>query len=163
MNKWREESQDETVLAGAAGQTVAAADVARREVEVKDETGGEKMGYGNRWMFRMTGLPGWIRFGFSPGWGSLPPMAQYLSQTGQLPQAISWFQQQAPALASMQAPSSVPPSAGPIQQPMPAPVGAQPMQMPRDQELQMLEGQAKVLESQLKQIRERINQLRGQK
>lgn len=134
------------------------------------------MGYGNRWMFRMTGLPGWIRFGFSPGWGGLPPMAQYLSQTGQLPQAISWFQQQAPALASMQPPTPVPPSAQPMQQPTPTPptappmqqppstpMGMQPMQMPRDQELQMLEGQAKALEGQLKQIRERINQLRGQK
>jgi hypothetical protein len=161
VNKWREEFQDETVLAEAAGQTVAAADVARREVEVKDETGGEEMGHGYRWMFRMTGLPGWIRFGFSPGWGGLPPMAQYLSQTGQLPQAISWFQQQAPA--PMQPPMLVPPTAQPTQQPTPVPVGAQPMQAPREQELQMLEGQAKTLESQLKQIRERISQLRGQK
>jgi hypothetical protein len=90
-------------------------------------------------------------------------MAQYLSQTGQIPQAISWFQQQAPALASTQAPMPIPPSAGPMQQPTPTPMGAQPMQMPRDQELQMLEGQATALDNQLKQIRERINQLREQK
>ena len=75
-------------------------------------------------------------------------MAQYLSQTGQLPQAISWFMQRAPALATMQAP---------------APAGMQPgVQMPREQELQMLEGQATMLENQLKQIRERIRQLKEQ-
>ncbi len=106
------------------------------------------MGHGYRWMFWMTGLPGWIRFGFSPGWGGLPPMAQYLSQTGQLPQAISWFQQRAPVLASMQAPITVPPTGQP---------------MTKEQELQMLEGQATALENQLKQIRERINQLKEQK
>ncbi len=121
------------------------------------------MGHGHRNMFYLTGLPGWIRFGYSPGWGGLPPMAQYLSQTGQIPQAISWFQQQAPALASMQAPMPTQPSGGPMQQPTPTPMGAQPMQMPGDQELQMLEGQATALDNQLKQIRERINQLRGQK
>ncbi len=42
-------------------------------------------GYRHRYMFYMTGLPGWMRFGFSPGWGGLPPMAGYLQQTGQLP------------------------------------------------------------------------------
>lgn len=75
-------------------------------------------------------------------------MAQYLSQTGQLPQAISWFQQRAPALASIQAPITAPS----IVQPM-----------TKEQELQILESQATALESQLKQIRERINQLKEQK
>ena len=46
--------------------------------------------------------------------------------------------------------------------PTPVPPSAQSMQMPRDQELQMLEGQAMALEDQLKQIRERINQLKEQ-
>mgnify|MGYP000290274181 CR=1 FL=1 len=33
-----------------------------------------------RWrrMFYLTGLPGWLRFGFSPGWGAPPPGAAYL-------------------------------------------------------------------------------------
>jgi len=29
-------------------------------------------------MFYLTGLPGWLRFGFSPGWGALPPGAAYI-------------------------------------------------------------------------------------
>ena len=44
---------------------------------------------GYRWrnMYYLTGLPGWMRFGFSPGWigrspAGLPPAAQYLTQTG---------------------------------------------------------------------------------
>lgn len=32
---------------------------------------------GWRWMFWFTGLPGWMRFGYSPGWGGLPPGAAY--------------------------------------------------------------------------------------
>lgn len=36
-----------------------------------------------RWMFYLTGLPGWMRFGFSPGWlgrspTGLPPCATML-------------------------------------------------------------------------------------
>lgn len=36
-----------------------------------------------RWrnMFYLTGLPGWMRFGYSPGWGGMPPGAFYLAQT----------------------------------------------------------------------------------
>lgn len=30
-----------------------------------------------RHMFYFTGLPGWLRFGFSPGWGAVPPGATY--------------------------------------------------------------------------------------
>ncbi|MQY60843.1 hypothetical protein GH153_03280, partial [bacterium] len=37
----------------------------------------------NRWMYQLTGLPGWMRFGFSPGWigrspTGLGPAAQYM-------------------------------------------------------------------------------------
>jgi len=43
----------------------------------------------NRWMYHLTGLPGWMRFGFSPGWlgrspSGLGPAAQYL-MTGTWP------------------------------------------------------------------------------
>jgi len=41
-------------------------------------------GYRHRYMYYLTGLPGWMRFGFSPGWGTLPPGAQYL-MTGTWP------------------------------------------------------------------------------
>ncbi len=40
------------------------------------------MGYRWRRMYYATGLPGWVRFGYSPGWlgrspGGLPPIFQY--------------------------------------------------------------------------------------
>ncbi|KUK26038.1 MAG: hypothetical protein XD60_1810 [Acetothermia bacterium 64_32] len=45
-----------------------------------------------RWrnMFYLTGLPGWMRFGYSPGWGGMPPGAFYLAQTGQFPPFWGW-------------------------------------------------------------------------
>jgi hypothetical protein len=101
---------------------------------------------GNRWrnMYYLTGLPGWMRFGFSPGWigrspTGLPPAAQYLTQTGQMPQFGSWIQQQAPAVAPVA-------SMG-----MPA--------MPKEQEITMLESQAKMLGDQLEQIKKRLKEL----
>ena len=58
-------------------------------------------GYRHRYMLNVTGHPGWMRFGFSPGWQGvsptgLPPAAEYLKQTGQMPQFTSFIQQQAP-------------------------------------------------------------------
>lgn len=43
----------------------------------------------HRNMIYLTGLPGFTRFGYSPGWsvggfGGLGPCAQYLAETGQL-------------------------------------------------------------------------------
>ncbi|MHC1635553.1 MAG: DUF5320 domain-containing protein [Candidatus Methanospirareceae archaeon] len=53
--------------------------------------GGGGYRYRRRNMYYLTGLPGWLRFGFSPGWvgrspTGLPPTPQYLTQTGQMPQ-----------------------------------------------------------------------------
>ena len=101
---------------------------------------------GNRWrnMYYLTGLPGWMRFGYSPGWigrspTGLPPAAQYLTQTGQMPQFGSWIQQQAPAVAPV------------------APIGMP--AMPKEQEISMLESQAKMLGDQLEQIKKRLKEL----
>ncbi len=93
---------------------------------------------GYRWMYYLTGLPGWMRFGYSPGWigrspTGLPPAAQYLYQSGQIPQFGSWLQQQAPVG-------------------MPA--------MSKEQEITMLESQAKALGDQLEQIKKRLEELR---
>jgi len=88
-------------------------------------------GYRHRYMFYMTGLPGWIRFGFSPGWGGLPPTAQYLQQTGQSPQFMNYMQQ------------------------MPMPI-----QMSKEQEIEMLEQQAEILEQQIEAIRKRMKELK---
>ncbi len=95
------------------------------------------MGHGYRNMYYATGLPGWMRFGYSPGWGGMPPGAQYLSQTGQMPQFTSWMQQQAP-----QAPVGMPAAA-----PM-APAG-----MTKEQEI-------RTLEAQLDEIKRRLEELK---
>lgn len=100
---------------------------------------------GCRWrtMYYLTGLPGWVRFGYSPGWvgrspSGLPPTAQYLAQTGQMPQFTSWLPQQAP-------------------------VGAAPMgmpAMPKEQEISMLESEAKLVGDLLERIKKRLEELR---
>jgi hypothetical protein len=100
-------------------------------------------GHGHRNMYYATGLPGWIRFGFSPGWRGrsptgLPPTAQYLMQTGQLPQVMSYFQQ----------------TSAPLQAPMQVP------QITKEQEMQMLEDQAKILGQQLEQIKKRLDEIK---
>ena len=93
-------------------------------------------------MYYLTGLPGWMRFGYSPGWEGrsptgMPPGAQYLTQTGQIPQFASWMQQQAPAQAPMGMPA-----------------------MPKEQEISMLESQAQMLGDQLEQLKKRLEELR---
>ncbi|MBE0516314.1 MAG: DUF5320 domain-containing protein [Methanophagales archaeon] len=99
---------------------------------------------GYRWMYYQTGLPGWMRFGYSPGWigrspTGLPPAAEYLAQTGQMPQFTSWLQR---------APAGVP--ATPLGMPV----------MPKEQEIALLEAQAKALEQQLELIKKRLEELR---
>lgn len=113
-------------------------------------------------MFYLTGLPGWIRFGYSPGWGGIPPGAQYLSQTSQLPQAMSWFQQQASAQAPIgpQTTQSQPAPQSAYSPFPPAPQSIQPPQISREQEIQMLEDQAQALEQQIELIRDRLEQLK---
>lgn len=109
--------------------------------------------HGHRNMYYATGLPGWMRFGFSPGWGGMPPGAQYLSQTGQLPQAMDWIQQQASTPAQGQPPTQSKTQTAPqtnFQQP----------QTPREQEIQILESQIGALEEHVRQIKNRINQLK---
>jgi len=98
----------------------------------------------HRWMYYMTGLPGWMRFGFSPGWvgrsaTGLGPCAEYL-MTGSWPtpqMAAAW--QGWPA-----APFPGAPAAG---------------TMAPDQELQFLRDQAEALKGQLDQIAKRIEEL----
>ncbi|HUV02284.1 MAG TPA: hypothetical protein VMW67_02380 [Desulfobacteria bacterium] len=100
-------------------------------------------------MYYLTGLPGWMRFGYSPGWigrspTGMPPGAQYLMQTGQMPQFASWMQQQTP-VAPVVAPATV--SVG-----MPT--------MPKEQEIAMLESQAQMLGDQLEQLKNRLEELK---
>ena len=117
------------------------------------------MGYRHRYMYYLTGLPGWIRFGFSPGWlgrspTGLPPTAQWLLQSGLLPQYMQWLQTAAPTMIP---PTTTPPTgtqAAPTSFPTPfAP------QLTKEQEKQMLEQQVKMLESQLEAMRKRLEEL----
>ena len=106
----------------------------------------------HRNMYYLTGLPGWIRFGYSPGWvgrspTGLPPTAQYLMQSEQMPQFMSYLGQQAPAGAPA-APMTTMPTGMPPMAPM-----------TKEQEVQMLDGQAKMLEQQLEQIKKRVEEL----
>jgi len=99
-------------------------------------------GYRYRNMYYLTGLPGWMRFGFSPGWGTLPPGAQYLL-TG------SW-----PTYQANYAWQNMP------QNPPFDPYGIS--QLSKEQELQLLRQQAESLKRQLEQIERRINELKNE-
>lgn len=124
-------------------------------------------GHGYRNMYYLTGLPGWMRFGFSPGWAGrsptgLGPAANYL-MTGQwpTPQAQAYWQDmqagQAPYPAfsgpgTMPYGFSQPPGAAPGMAPF-AP------QASPEQELSFLKDQASILKDQLEQISSRIKEL----
>ena len=111
-------------------------------------------------MYYLTGLPGWIRFGYSPGWvgrspTGLPPTAEWLMQSGLMPQYLSYLQTAAPTVP----PTLTPPTPG-------APtVPATPFAMPfaptltEEQEKQMLEQQVNALEAHLDAIRKRLEEL----
>jgi len=89
-------------------------------------------------MYYATGLPGWMRFGYSPGWGGLPPGATYLT-TGQWP---------TPQMAAAWQPGPAPPGqVGPWYGP------------PPEQELEFLRGQAEMLSQQMDHILGRIDEL----
>lgn len=96
-----------------------------------------------RWrhMFYLTGLPGWMRFGYSPGWGGIPPGAAYLYETGQVPRFASWL--------SSRGAWPRPWAWGPWGWGAPS----------REEELSWLEAQARALEAQLKAIKDRLEEL----
>jgi hypothetical protein len=100
----------------------------------------------NRNMYRLTGLPGWMRFGYSPGWvgrsaSGLGPCAEYML-TGQwpTPQMQAAFQQGAQ-------PGFAPPA------------GAWGVQPDPQARLQMLKAQAQMLKMQLDTIQKQIEDL----
>jgi len=107
-------------------------------------------------MYYMTGLPGWIRFGFSPGWlgrspTGLPPTAQWLMASGLLPQYLTYLGTVAPATAAA-APTVTPPVT-------PTPTLPTFPTIPKEQEKAMLEQQLKFLEAQVDAIRKRLEEL----
>jgi len=118
------------------------------------------MGYRHRYMYYLTGLPGWIRFGFSPGWlgrspTGLPPTAQWLLQSGLLPQYMQWLQTAAPT--TVPPTTTAPPTGAPVT-PTLFPTTFTPTYS-KEQEKQMLEQQVKMLDSQLEALRKRLEDL----
>ena len=97
----------------------------------------------HRNMFYATGLPGWMRFGYSPGWvgrsaSGLGPCAQFL-MSGQWPTP-----QTGAAWQAMQA-------GGPMPMWGPGPVAPDPQT-----QLQFLRSQATMIEQQLEALRQQI-------
>lgn len=115
----------------------------------------------HRRMYQLTGLPGWMRFGFSPGWVGRSPMglgpaAQYLMYgTWPTPQMNNaWEQGQVPF-------SPMPgfPSPG-----FPTPYdpwGA--AELTPDEQLNFLKAEAEQLEDELAGIEKRIKEIEGEK
>jgi len=120
-------------------------------------------GYRHRNMYYLTGLPGWMRFGFSPGWvgrspTGLGPAAQYLL-TGTWP---------TPQMQYMWNSGQVPYSGNYPGFPMPGfPTPYDPWgiaQITPEKELEILKGEARNLSEELDKVWERINQLeKGEK
>ena len=91
-------------------------------------------------MYYLTGQPGWMRFGYSPGWvgrsaSGLGPCAEYL-MTGR------WPAFQAAAIAQPVAPAAWP--------------GADPQAR-----LEFLRKQAEILEQQLAAVKSQVDKLEG--
>jgi len=110
----------------------------------------------HRNMFYLTGLPGWMRFGFSPGWigrspSGLGPCAQFL-MSGQWPTP-----QMAAAWQAMQAGQPSAPAG--MTSPMGgwAPWGAP--QPDAHAQLEWLKGQTEMLQQQLEQVQKQIEEL----
>ena len=103
------------------------------------------MGYRWRRMYYLTGLPGWMRFGYSPGWvgrspTGLPPTAEWIISSGLMPQYRQY-------LTTRRTPPGV-------QSYIPrTPVS-------KEEEIRMLEEQAKSIESQLEATKGRLEGLR---
>jgi len=93
---------------------------------------------GHRNMYYATGMPGWMRLGYSPGWvgrspGGLPPTVQYM-RTGM-------WQTPQPQVEGQGIPTGMP-------------------VIPTGEEIPIMESQAAMLEQQLEQIKKRIEELK---
>lgn len=86
-------------------------------------------------MYYATGMPGWMRLGYSPGWGGVPPCAPYVAQGQFAPQ--DWDEEQGPV-------GFAPPAWGPP---------------PPEVEMQMLQGQLQAISEQLQWVTERLEAL----
>jgi hypothetical protein len=115
----------------------------------------------HRNMYNLTGQPGWMRFGYSPGWvgrspTGLGPCASYL-MTGEWP--VPQAQMGPPTWGA--SPNWAPTAGG---QPVPwgPPAGWTPPAPAPEQEKQWLASQADRLQQQLDQINARLAELTSQ-
>jgi len=106
---------------------------------------------GHRWrrMYNLTGLPGWLRFGYSPGWTGrsptgMPPTAQWIIQSDQLPQYLSYLKTMAPPVTDQPTPKATIPYTP---------------QFTVEQEKQILEQQMNAVQGQLDIIKKRLEEL----
>ena len=106
---------------------------------------------GHRWrrMYNQTGLPGWLRFGYSPGWTGrsptgMPPTAQWIIQSGQLPQYLSYLKTMTPQATD---------------QTTSMPTVPYTPQFTEEQEKQILEQQMNALQTQLDSVKKRLDEL----
>jgi hypothetical protein len=132
--------------------------------------GGEKMfwGRGYRWMFWLTGMPGWMRTGFGyPAFGRGNPFG-FCRWFPWMPRWW-WTGAYGPVQWTPQGPVLASQTNQPSTQQIPvAPMQFQP-QMTKEQEIQYLEQELKALEEEkkaleedLESIKKRINELKSQ-
>jgi hypothetical protein len=103
----------------------------------------------HRNMYYLTGLPGWMRFGYSPGWGDMPPGAQYI-MTGHwpTPQADAYWR----AMQDMNYQQFGDAAFSERYEPM-SPY------LSKEMQIQALQNQAEFFKTQLSQILARIEEL----
>jgi len=119
----------------------------------------------NRNMYYMTGLPGWMRFGYSPGWvgrsaSGLGPGAEYL-MTGQWPTPQMQMAAQGYPMGPM-APGAGYSGMPMMQPPMPMGYAGEMWGDPaaiQQQQLAALRQQAQFVQQQLEQINAEIERL----
>ena len=116
----------------------------------------------NRNMYHMTGLPGWMRFGYSPGWvgrsaSGLGPCAEYM-MTGQWPTPQMAMAAQGYPMGAMGMPMEY---GSPMAMGYGNPMWQDPQGM-RVQQLAMLREQVQFIQQQLEQINAQIAQLEEQ-
>ncbi len=112
------------------------------------------MGYRWRRMYYATGLPGWVRFGYSPGWlgrspGGLPPIFQYGIVPPVAPTTPLPYQQVPAPVPPMTTPAPVPPTTT-----MPPTVA-----MSKEDQIRYLKQQRDILKKQLEDLDRRLAEL----
>ena len=124
---------------------------------------GRRRGRGYRWRFWATGIPGWMAFGYSPGWigvtpTGLPPFAQWLMSTGRMNEFMQYLRNTFPSYPYRR-PYPIQASQQTTQQMYPT---IPPPTLTPEEELRYLEEQKQFLEQQLQELKRRLNERKKQ-